>query len=130
MKKIIFLISLALSASAYAQVDVNGYYRSNGAYVSPYHRTAPNSTISDNYSTQGNINPYTGRAGTVPNNQFQAQVAQQQAEYQRQFQQQQLIQQQQMQQQQQLMLQQRQQLMQQQQMQQQMQQSQNINKGW
>jgi hypothetical protein len=125
MKKILALALAVVSLSALAQVDVNGYYKSNGTYVAPYHRTAPNNTISDNYSTRGNINPYTGQPGTVPNNQFQAQVAQQQAESQRQFQQQQLMQQQQMQLQQQQLL----QMQRQQQMQQQIQQQQRPKAG-
>jgi hypothetical protein len=96
MKKIIVLALSVVSLSAFAQVDVSGYYKSNGTYVAPHHRTAPNSTISDNYSTKGNVNPYTGQAGTVVDHQaeYQNQIAQQQAEYQRQMQQQQLMQQQ------------------------------------
>jgi len=46
------------------EVSVGSYYRQNGTYVSPYIRTAPNQTRNDNWSTIGNINPYTGRAGT------------------------------------------------------------------
>jgi hypothetical protein len=42
---------------------VHGYYRHNGTYVQGYHRTVPNSTKSDNYSTRGNANPWTGKAG-------------------------------------------------------------------
>ena len=45
---------------------VHGYVRKNGTYVSPYHATNPNHTKNDNYSTKGNINPYTGKAGTKP----------------------------------------------------------------
>tara|TARA_B100000941_G_C28021193_1_gene310121 strand:+ start:158 stop:400 length:243 start_codon:yes stop_codon:yes gene_type:complete len=46
-------------------VRVNGYYRKDGSYVKPYYRTKPNNTMRDNYSTQGNINPYNGKQGTV-----------------------------------------------------------------
>jgi len=54
----------------YGQVNsnstyVNGYYKSNGTYVNGYYRTAPNKTINDNYSTYPNVNPYTGKKGTV-----------------------------------------------------------------
>src|SRR5690606_10608925 len=48
------------------QVYVKGYYRSNGTYVQPHYRTAPNHTLNDNWSTVGNVNPYTGIAGTKP----------------------------------------------------------------
>ncbi len=45
---------------------VRGYMRSNGTYVAPHYQTNPNSTTSDNYSTLGNVNPYTGVYGTKP----------------------------------------------------------------
>jgi hypothetical protein len=48
-------------------VQVDGYYKSNGTYVEPYVRTAPNSTIDDNFSTSSNLNPYTGSIGTIKN---------------------------------------------------------------
>jgi hypothetical protein len=50
--------------SSSQDVDVDGYYRSNGTYVNPHYRSAPNNTTLDNYSTKGNYNPYTGAAGT------------------------------------------------------------------
>lgn len=50
--------------TASADEYVNGYRRSNGTYVAPYERTSPNATPLDNYSTRGNVNPYTGQAGT------------------------------------------------------------------
>jgi hypothetical protein len=67
MKKtlLVFVLFIA-SLSSFSQVPVKGYYRSNGTYVKPHQRTLPNSTINDNYSTVGNVNPYTGKAGTVP----------------------------------------------------------------
>jgi hypothetical protein len=46
-------------------VHVDSYYKSNGTYVEPYIRTAPNSTIRDNFSTSPNLNPYTGKIGTI-----------------------------------------------------------------
>lgn len=46
-------------------VKVEGYYKSNGTYVKPHMRTAPNNTIMDNFSTSPNINPYTGEKGKV-----------------------------------------------------------------
>ncbi len=46
-------------------VEVKGYTKSNGTYVAPYIRTAPNSTIKDNFSTSPNLNPYTGKIGTI-----------------------------------------------------------------
>ena len=59
-------IAAAVSPSiGSAQTYVDGYTRSDGTYVAGHYRSAPNSTKLDNYSTQGNVNPYNGRAGTV-----------------------------------------------------------------
>lgn len=46
-------------------VQVDGYYKKDGTYVESYMRTAPNSTIIDNFSTSPNLNPYTGKIGTI-----------------------------------------------------------------
>jgi hypothetical protein len=63
---------LALTAAAQAaDTYVRGYTRSNGTYVEPHMRSAPDSTVNNNYSTQGNINPYTGDAGTRPQNPYE-----------------------------------------------------------
>lgn len=48
----------------YNTTTVSGYSRSNGTYVSSHVRTMPNSTNWDNFSTIGNINPYTGTTGS------------------------------------------------------------------
>lgn len=66
MKKLVLVLALlAFASPAMAQVSVNGYYRSNGTYVQPYQRTAPDNNVYNNYSTRGNYNPHTGQAGTV-----------------------------------------------------------------
>lgn len=53
------------AADICAQVRVKGYTRKDGTYVAPHYRSSPNSSKLDNYSTQGNYNPYTGKRGTV-----------------------------------------------------------------
>lgn len=65
--KLFIAITLLIGVAGGASADqyVNGYYRDNGSYVNPYHRSTPNTTTRDNYSTYGNTNPYTGRQGTV-----------------------------------------------------------------
>lgn len=45
-------------------VHVHGYTKKDGTYVAPHERSAPNGTKSDNWSTKGNVNPYTGKEGT------------------------------------------------------------------
>ncbi len=66
MKKIFLTLSLCLlcSTSFAKHTNVKGYYRSNGTYVQPHHRNGPNHTQYDNFSTKGNVNPYTGKEGT------------------------------------------------------------------
>jgi tetratricopeptide (TPR) repeat protein len=69
---VFFLLSVFSKAQTNPNhVRVNGYYRSNGTYVQPYFRTAPNSTNRDNFSTKGNVNPYTGKPGWIePDNNY------------------------------------------------------------
>jgi hypothetical protein len=48
-----------------SDVYVKGYVRKNGTVVPGYYRSAPNNTNRDNFSTKGNINPYTGKKGYI-----------------------------------------------------------------
>ncbi|MDP3093609.1 MAG: hypothetical protein Q8N16_02485 [bacterium] len=62
----ILLGGLSFFASTAEAARVRGYYKpSTGTYVQPYYRSSPNSTRWDNYSTQGNYNPYTGKRGST-----------------------------------------------------------------
>jgi len=78
MKQLLIAAALTLAATA-AQAQYlgtygtgsnpnthssSGYTTSRGTYVQPYVATNPNSTQMDNYSTRGNVNPYTGSVGT------------------------------------------------------------------
>lgn len=70
MKKEIVLAAalVALTATAaFADEYVNGYTRSDGTYVEPHYRSSPNQYRNDNYSSQGNTNPYTGERGSQRN---------------------------------------------------------------
>lgn len=58
------LVTIFVSVQAYATQRVHGYTKKNGTYVSSHHRTSPNHTQRDNWSSKGNRNPYTGTAGT------------------------------------------------------------------
>lgn len=58
------LMLVGFLGTAMADVYVNGYYRSNGTYVAPYYRSDPDGNVGNNWSTYGNINPYTGERGT------------------------------------------------------------------
>ncbi len=74
IKKLILAGTVALIAtSAFARGgggghggshSISGYFRSSGTYVRPSGATNPNRTQFDNYSTKGNVNPYSGAVGT------------------------------------------------------------------
>jgi hypothetical protein len=55
------VVTPAVAQSSHA---VRGYTRKDGTYVAPHMQTNPNTTQSDNWSTKGNVNPYTGKEGT------------------------------------------------------------------
>lgn len=66
MKKMIVVACALLATAAFAESHFrSGYVTKNGTYVAPSYATNPNSTRVDNYSSQGNVNPYSGRVGTV-----------------------------------------------------------------
>lgn len=71
MIKIISLLIFFISCVFISRAQVNsnshyvkGHYR-NGTYVDGYYRTNPNQTKNDNYSTYPNVNPHTGKQGTI-----------------------------------------------------------------
>lgn len=68
-KTIVLAVALvALTATAsFADEYVNGYMRQDGTYVQPHYRSEPNQYRNDNYSSQGNTNPYTGERGSQRN---------------------------------------------------------------
>lgn len=43
---------------------VRGYYRKDGTYVKPHRRTIPDNSFHNNWSSEGNVNPYNGKRGT------------------------------------------------------------------
>ena len=51
-------------SSSGGTVHVRGYYRKDGTYVAPHERSAPDGDFDNNWSTKGNVNPYTGKEGT------------------------------------------------------------------
>jgi hypothetical protein len=65
---IIIATAAAVTAPAFAQGEhyVNGYERRDGTYVQGHYQTNPDNTVNNNWSTQGNQNPYTGQYGTRP----------------------------------------------------------------
>jgi hypothetical protein len=61
---ILGLAALAATTAASAQVQVQGYTKKDGTYVAPHYRSSPDGNPYNNYSTRGNVNPYTGQVGT------------------------------------------------------------------
>ena len=55
---------LGMVATSYADVHVNGHFRSNGTYVAPHYRSDPDGNFNNNWSTYPNVNPHTGKRGT------------------------------------------------------------------
>ncbi len=62
--KIVAIAALAASP-AFADTYVDGYFRKDGTYVEPHYRSNNDGQRWNNYSTQGNTNPYTGQRGTA-----------------------------------------------------------------
>jgi hypothetical protein len=62
----LLFVQPAFAQSKGGSVHVRGYTRKDGTYVAPHERSAPDSTPANNWSTKGNVNPYTGAPGTKP----------------------------------------------------------------
>lgn len=62
---IVFALVVASSASAAKTQNVKGYTKKDGTRVESHKRTAPDSSRTNNWSTKGNVNPETGKKGTV-----------------------------------------------------------------
>ena len=61
---VVLAIVCVTNLSAYADVYVRGYSRSNGTYVQPHYRSNPDGNFYNNWSTYPNVNPHTGAIGT------------------------------------------------------------------
>lgn len=58
------LAPLVGTSAAYADTYVQGYTKKDGTYVQPHYRSSPDGDPYNNWSTKGNVNPYTGERGT------------------------------------------------------------------
>lgn len=69
MRSILMMVAgvlvLTVTGAAARDTYTKGYVRSDGTYVQPHYSSAPDGNRFNNYSTQGNSNPYTGQSGTV-----------------------------------------------------------------
>lgn len=69
MKRLLLVVTawaFISAGNALADQWVNGYIRSDGTYVQGHYRSSPNQYKYDNYSAEGNVNPYTGEKGYKP----------------------------------------------------------------
>jgi hypothetical protein len=64
---LMILVGVAVAAPAISQSShyVQGYTTKNGTFVAPHYQSNPDSSRLNNWSTKGNVNPYTGKVGTV-----------------------------------------------------------------
>jgi hypothetical protein len=60
----VLVASIAVGPIAAQTTNVKPYVRKDGTFVQGHQRSSSNNTAVDNYSSQGNSNPYTGRSGT------------------------------------------------------------------
>lgn len=66
LKKMFGLIVVVFAGSVFAgDVWVAPHLRADGTFVQGHYQTAPDHNVQNNYSTQGNVNPYTGQPGNV-----------------------------------------------------------------
>ncbi len=65
MKLLIAAIVISVSTVVLADEYVKGHVKSDGTYVQGHYKTEANDTKTDNYSSKPNVNPYTGKKGTV-----------------------------------------------------------------
>jgi len=61
---LLLCLATPLAAKGGGQVHVRGYYRSDGTYVQPHVRSAPDGNPYNNYSFPGNYNPNTNKITT------------------------------------------------------------------
>lgn len=67
-KVLVSLLILSFLFSCAYAIRVKGYYeKSTDKYVMPHNKTSPDSQKWNNYSTKGNVNPFTGKKGTKRN---------------------------------------------------------------
>lgn len=69
MRKILLIGLLLVAPSAFAASShqVKGHTRKDGTYVQPHKQTNPDQRRSNNYSSEGNYNPTTGKQGKQRN---------------------------------------------------------------
>lgn len=68
MKAALMLVAAAIACGpvfSKGSHRVKGYTKKDGTYVAPHNKTNPDKSKGNNYSSKGNVNPNTGKEGTV-----------------------------------------------------------------
>ena len=61
---LLLIAQVVLAANSHG---VKGYSKKNGTYVQPHRQTNPDPKRANNYSSEGNVNPNTGKKGAKRN---------------------------------------------------------------
>ena len=59
------LALFVLASVAEGAQRTRGYMKKNGTYVMPHYKSKRDGTRLNNYSTKGNVNPYTGKKAEI-----------------------------------------------------------------
>jgi len=59
------LLASVITANAQGYHHVRPYYRHDGTFVQGHYQTNPDGNPYNNWSTYPNVNPFTGRQGTI-----------------------------------------------------------------
>lgn len=65
VRSLLIVLCFFADQSLAQDVHVRAYTRSNGTEVQAHYRSAPDGDFDNNWSTLGNVNPYTGEPGTL-----------------------------------------------------------------
>jgi hypothetical protein len=60
---ILLIIALLQKDAVYPHTYIRGYWKKNGTYVSQHRRTKSGKNKNMNWSSKGNVNPFTGKRG-------------------------------------------------------------------
>ncbi len=64
---VVAMLLAATVAHASGSNSVKGHFKKDGTFVQPYMRTNPDSVRRNNYNSEGNFNPYSGKQGKQHN---------------------------------------------------------------
>ena len=64
LKKGFILVVMLVVSNLYGSVYVKGHVNKSGKYVKSHHKSSSNKMKQDNWSSKGQVNPYTGEKGT------------------------------------------------------------------